>query len=131
MEYLLKKGENFTELYNFLPYRANLSFRLPIKRSIGCTCSIICTLFIHTKRIPGSRSEDLFFGHIVHTNRYPKHRAQRDQISANMPIADCSMISSPIIHNIISRLKRTFSGGSRSKPGTWFSAILNSSCLNC
>ncbi len=43
--------------------------------------------------------------YIMHANRDSQHRAHCDQISTNMSIRDCAMVSAPVIHNIICTLE--------------------------
>ena len=56
----------------------------------------------------------------MHANRDSQHRAHCDQICTNMSIGDCTVVSTPVIHNIISSLECTvFAIASRYKPCTW------------
>ena len=37
------------------------------------------------ERAPNARAEDSLFGHVVHADRNPQHRGQRDQIAPTWP----------------------------------------------
>ena len=94
-------------------------FILLIYWAICCACPVILTFFIHSKGIPCCWTEDFFFRYVVHTNRNSQHRAHGDQICSDMSIGNCSMVSSPVVHHIVSGLECAFSCTSRCKPGTW------------
>ena len=50
-------------------------------------------------------TEDLFLRHIVHADRNTQDGAQRDEIRADMTVADRAVVGAPVVHYIISRLR--------------------------
>ena len=85
-------------------------FSLSVNRSVSVTGTVIGSLFIHPKGIPHCRSEHFLIRYIVHANRDTEHRCERDQISADMAIADRTMVCTPVSHHIIDISKRPFTG---------------------
>ena len=61
-----------------------------------------------------------FFRNVVHGNRDSQHRSHCDKVCADMSIGDCTMVSAPVIHYIVSILECAFfSVASWSKPCAW------------
>ena len=91
-----------------------------VKRSIVLASSEICTFFIHSKCIPCCRTEDIFLRYIVHANRDSQHRAHCDQICTDVSVGDCTVVSTPVVHNIVCTLECTvFAIASRNEPCAW------------
>ena len=57
--------------------------------------------------VPCCGTEFLRFGDIVHVNGYPQHGCQRDEVRADVAVADGAMVGSPGIHDRIDVLERS------------------------
>ena len=82
-----------------LTYRFYLLF---VKRSVILAGSEICTFFIHSECIPCCRTIDVFLRNIVHGYRDSQHRAHCDKVCTNVSVGDCAVVSTPVVHYIIS-----------------------------
>ena len=79
------------------------ALRLPpiplfIQRSVCGAGSVVLTLFIHSESVPCARSENLFFGNIVHTYGDSEHRAERYEVCTDVAIGNCAVICAPAVH---------------------------------
>ena len=58
--------------------------------------------------------------YIVHANRDSQHRAHCDQICTDVSVGDCTVVSTPVVHNIVCTLECTvFAIASRNEPCAW------------
>src|SRR5699024_7106904 len=56
---------------------------------------------------------------VVHSDRDTEHGCKCDQVSTDVSVRDRAVVSSPVVHHIVSRLERAFFAiASRSKPCT-------------
>ena len=94
--------------------------RLFIKWSVCSACSVVLALFVHTECIPACRTIDVLFRNVVHANRDSHHGAHCDQVSTDVAIGDCTVVSTPVHHYLISCLEcgTFFAIAARSEPCT-------------
>jgi len=74
-------------------------------RTVGLASSVVCALFVHTECVPSSGSEDLFLRNVVHANGDSEHRAESDEISTDVTVADGTVVSAPVVHYVVSGLE--------------------------
>ena len=86
-------------------------------RSEGGTSAVVLSLLVHTERVPRGRTEDLVLGYVVHADRNAEHRAERDKVCAYVTVGDRSVVSAPVVHNVIRRLECALAGATGSEPG--------------
>ena len=70
-----------------------------VNRSVVGAGTRVGTLLVHAEGVPCGRTEDLLFGDIVHTYRDAQHGGQRDEVGANVSVANSTMVGSPVIHH--------------------------------
>ena len=88
-----------------------------VKRTEVFAGTVIGAFFVHSKCVPSSRTEDIFFFHVVHADGDAEHRAESDDICTDMTIGDRSVVGAPAIHDIVSGFKSTFTSDSGGEPG--------------
>ena len=84
--------------------------RLFVKRTEVRAGAVICAFQIHSERIPGGRTENSVFIHVVHTDRYPEHGRQRDEVGSDMSVVERAVVCAPVCHHGIDILECAFAG---------------------
>ena len=67
-------------------------------RTVVCAGSEIRAFLVHAESVPASRTEDFFFGNIVHSYRYSEDGAECDEVCADMTVADCAVVCTPVLN---------------------------------
>src|SRR6218665_442007 len=93
------------------------SLRLAVERSVGLACAIVGAFqVLRSESAPCGGTKYFFILHIVHAYRNAQHRAKRDDLRTDMPVADRAVIGAPVFHHGINVFERTFEGEIRRKP---------------
>ena len=53
-------------------------------RTVVCAGSEVRAFLVHAESVPASRTEDFFFGNIVHSYRYSEDGAECDEVCADI-----------------------------------------------
>ena len=72
---------------------------------------------LRAERRPTAGTENFRLLHVVHINRNPQHRRERNQIRADVSVADSTVISTPVVHHRIDISERPVTRQTRRKPG--------------
>ena len=79
-----------------------------VKSTVVCASSVISAFLVHSECIPCCRAEDLVFRYVMHSNRNTEHRCECNKICTNVSVGNCTVVSSPVVHYIVSGLKCAF-----------------------
>lgn len=63
------------------------------------------------------RAVDVLVGDVVHRNGDSEHARERDEVFADVAVADSAVVCAPVCHDGVDILERALAGESRSKPG--------------
>ena len=91
---------------------------LSVQRPIRLAGSVVGALrFQASESMPTGGAVDGLFGNVVHVDGNSQDRGERDQIGADMTVADCTVISAPMSHDRVYVSERAVPGRSWDKPG--------------
>ena len=58
------------------------------------------------KRLQALGRKILLFGHVVHVDRDAQHRGQRDQVGADVAVAERAVVGAPVVHHRVDVAER-------------------------
>src|ERR1700743_2797439 len=75
-------------------------FFLAVKRAEILARAVVGPLlFQRSKQAPRARAEDAFLGDVVHGDRDAQQRRERNQVGADVAVADGTVIRAPVVHD--------------------------------
>ena len=90
-----------------------------VHRAVCGAGAVVLAFLIHAECVPCGRTEDVLIGDVVHADGDAQHRAERDEIRADVTIGDRAVIRAPVLHDGVSALKRAagLAVAARGEPG--------------
>src|ERR1700744_1122628 len=87
------------------------------RTEIGASAVVGAFETLRAKSGPGAGTENFRMIHIVHIYRDTQHGGGRNEVAADMTVADGAVIGSPVVHHRINIAESAMPGQTRRKPG--------------
>ena len=97
----------------------SVSADILVHRAVGGAGAVVLAFLIHAECVPCGRTEDVLIGDVVHADGDAQHRAERDEIRADVAVGNRAVVCTPVLHDGVGALKRAagLAVAARGEPG--------------